>query len=163
MSKRIKKVSMKLMALMLAIVTVLTMLPLNGFVFQPETAEAATGNTYRDLAKQVNRLVPIETYAMPADRAARIYAYSKPTVHWWQKQSSYYVDTFQEKIVILKMSDDGKAVLVVYLNGAECIKKDKTVASGDVISVRKKGKFKISGISGKTKKDRIKLEVLKYK
>lgn len=51
---------------------------------------------------------------------------------------------------------------VVNLNGCQCLKKDKLVDVGDVLSVRKKGKYKIGEIIGKTKKDRIKLTILKY-
>lgn len=50
----------------------------------------------------------------------------------------------------------------VNLNGCQCMKKDKTVDTGDILSVRKKGKFKINEIVGKTKKDRYKLSILKY-
>ncbi len=51
---------------------------------------------------------------------------------------------------------------MVFIDGVQCVKKDKLVQSGDVISIRRVGKFKIDSIEGKTKKDRIKLKILKY-
>ncbi len=51
---------------------------------------------------------------------------------------------------------------LVYLNGLQMIKKDKQLQEGDVFSVRKKGKYKIDSVVGKTKKDRIKLKIFKY-
>ena len=51
---------------------------------------------------------------------------------------------------------------MVFIDGIQCQKKDKLVQQDNVISIRKTGKFKISSIEGKTKKDRIKLKILKY-
>ncbi len=51
---------------------------------------------------------------------------------------------------------------LVYLNSIQCQKKDRIIASDDIISVRRIGKFKIDGIQGYTKKNRVKLDILKY-
>lgn len=51
---------------------------------------------------------------------------------------------------------------LVFVNGTETRKKDKTVIEGDIISVRKKGKYRVDLNCGTTKKGRIKLKVLKY-
>ena len=41
--------------------------------------------------------------------------------------------------------------------------KDKIICVRDILSIRKKGKYIVSEDLGKTKKDRIKLKILKYK
>lgn len=51
---------------------------------------------------------------------------------------------------------------LVNLNGIQCQRKDKSIAVGDIVSVRKKGKFRLDRLCGKTKKDKIKLKILKY-
>ena len=51
---------------------------------------------------------------------------------------------------------------LVFVDGIQCQKKDKLVDEKSIISIRKVGKFKIDSIDGKTKKDRIKLKILKY-
>lgn len=51
---------------------------------------------------------------------------------------------------------------LIFVNGVQCQKKDRIIQICDVISVRKIGKFKISECVGKTKKDRLKLIILKY-
>ena len=51
---------------------------------------------------------------------------------------------------------------MVFIDGVQCQKKDKLVQPDNVISIRRIGKFKIDNIEGKTKKDRIKLKILKY-
>jgi len=51
---------------------------------------------------------------------------------------------------------------LVYLNSIQCQKKDKTVSCNDIISIRRVGKFKVSDIVGYTKKNRLKLNILKY-
>jgi len=51
---------------------------------------------------------------------------------------------------------------LVFVDGVQCQKKDKLIDAGSVISIRRIGKFKIDTIDGKTKKDRIKLKILKY-
>ena len=50
----------------------------------------------------------------------------------------------------------------VFINGEQCLKKDKTVLVGNVISIRHIGKFIISSEDGLTKKNRIKLKILMY-
>lgn len=51
----------------------------------------------------------------------------------------------------------------VYLNGRQELKKDKTVLLGDIITVRRYGKFRVMDDLGLTKKGRIKIKLLKYK
>lgn len=51
---------------------------------------------------------------------------------------------------------------LVYLNSIATEKPVKTVASGDIITVRGKGKFEISSVADRTKKDRIVLKAEKY-
>ena len=51
---------------------------------------------------------------------------------------------------------------LVFVNGSECLKKDKLLQTDDVLTIRKKGKFRIGEQIGKTKKDRIRLKILKY-
>lgn len=50
----------------------------------------------------------------------------------------------------------------VTVNASECLKKDRTLDVGDIISVRRKGKFKVQEDLGRSKKDKIRLKVLKY-
>lgn len=51
----------------------------------------------------------------------------------------------------------------VYLNGRQELKKDKNVLEGDIITVRRYGKFRVMDDLGLTKKGRIKIKLLKYK
>ena len=64
---------------------------------------------------------------------------------------------------VSKLSRSDSAELIkkgrILLNGAECIKPDKTVDQGDKITVRGKGKAEIILVAGKTKKDRIRVEI----
>ncbi len=50
----------------------------------------------------------------------------------------------------------------VFINGIQCVKRDKLIVLGDVLTVRRYGKYIIKDIVGKTKKDRFKLLILKY-
>ncbi len=50
----------------------------------------------------------------------------------------------------------------VFLNGIACDKTTKTVREGDVLTVRRKGKFIIGDLSGKTKKDRVIVHYQQY-
>lgn len=50
----------------------------------------------------------------------------------------------------------------VFVNGRECLKGTREVIEGQVISVRGHGKFRIRSIGGRTKKDRITIEIDKY-
>ena len=50
----------------------------------------------------------------------------------------------------------------VYVNSVQCQKKDKNISENDVISIRRVGKYKIGQVLGYTKKNRIKLNILKY-
>jgi len=64
---------------------------------------------------------------------------------------------------IFKISRSECAELIkkgrILLNSAECLKGDKTVNEGDKITFRGKGKAEITKIAGKTKKDRIRIDV----
>lgn len=51
---------------------------------------------------------------------------------------------------------------VVFINSLQCVKKDKIVNDGDILSIRKYGKFIVDSQLGLTKKDRIKIKILKY-
>ncbi len=51
---------------------------------------------------------------------------------------------------------------LVFVNGLQCQKKDKNINENDVISIRRIGKFKIGQLLGYTKKNRVKLNILKY-
>lgn len=50
----------------------------------------------------------------------------------------------------------------VFVNWQNCDKRDKTLSEGDVISLRGSGRLQLVEISGKTKKDRIVIDALKY-
>ncbi len=50
----------------------------------------------------------------------------------------------------------------VFVDGVQCQKKDKIIDVGSTISIRKIGKFKIESLCGTTKKERFKLNILKY-
>ena len=50
----------------------------------------------------------------------------------------------------------------VQVNGSECLKPDRQVATGDVLSVRGLGKCRLSCVGGKTKKDRVFITVERY-
>jgi len=64
---------------------------------------------------------------------------------------------------IFKLSRSDSAELIkkgrILLNSTECLKPDKTIEKGDKITVRGKGKAEITAIAGKTKKDRIRVEI----
>ena len=64
---------------------------------------------------------------------------------------------------VFKLSRSDSAELVkngrILLNSTECNKPDKVVSEGDKITIRGKGKAEIIGVAGKTKKDRIALEI----
>lgn len=51
---------------------------------------------------------------------------------------------------------------IVFVNSLQCTKKDKTITEGDVLSIRKYGKFIVDSKLGLTKKDRIKINIKKY-
>lgn len=51
----------------------------------------------------------------------------------------------------------------VTLNFIECTNISKTVGEGDTLTVRGKGKFKINGVMGETKKHRIRISIIHYR
>ena len=51
----------------------------------------------------------------------------------------------------------------VTLNFFECTNISKSVCEGDVLTVRGKGKFKINGVMGETKKHRIRISIIHYR
>ena len=51
----------------------------------------------------------------------------------------------------------------VSLNGLPCDNVSRTVESGDSLSIRGKGKFKIEGVLGETKKHRIRISIIHYR
>ena len=50
----------------------------------------------------------------------------------------------------------------VQLNWRECVKPDKLLEAGDVVSARGYGKFELSEVGGLTKKGRISIIILLY-
>lgn len=50
----------------------------------------------------------------------------------------------------------------VFINGTEKKKKDALLKSGDILTVRRYGKYRIDSVIGTTKKGRLKLRILKY-
>lgn len=94
------------------IAMILAVLSLVGVFINAPTASAATSNA---LVTKVRSLFPIITYAMPSSGASRVYAYTDASLT--TKQSSYYVDSFSEQIVVTAISDNGQAVKVRYLSG----------------------------------------------
>lgn len=50
----------------------------------------------------------------------------------------------------------------VFVNGSEVTKASKEIVAGDIISVRGHGKYKVTHIGGRTKKDRLILEIDQY-
>lgn len=51
----------------------------------------------------------------------------------------------------------------VTLNFIECTNISKTVNEGDTLTIRGKGKFKINGVLGETKKHRIRISIIHYR
>ncbi len=51
---------------------------------------------------------------------------------------------------------------MVFVNGGQCLKPSQNLAEGDIFSVRGIGKFQFQEVTGKTKKDRIGVTILKY-
>jgi RNA-binding protein YlmH len=75
--------------------------------------------------------------------------------------SSMRLDAIAGTIFKLSRSDSAELIKKgrILLNSTECLRPDKTVDEGDKITVRGKGKAEIVGIAGKTKKDRIRVEI----
>lgn len=79
--------------------------------------------------------------------------------------SSMRIDCLISEIIFVSRTKASELIEggLVFLNGNQCCKKDRIVSENDIISIRKKGKYRVASILGKTKKDRIKLQILKYK
>lgn len=91
----------KLIALALALVSIVTV-----FVFPTSAASSSR------VSNQVEDCLPIVTYASPLSGAKKVYAYSNSSLS--KKQTSYYIDTYSDQIVITDISSNGKAVYVTY-------------------------------------------------
>lgn len=78
----------------------------------PNVSISASAATSSDVASIVSARLPLVTYANPISGASRIYSYSDSSLN--QKTSGYYIDTYIDQIVILKISADGRAVYVKY-------------------------------------------------
>ena len=65
-----------------------------------------------DIVNVIKSNLPIVTSASPSSGAAKAYAYSDSSLS--TKQTSYYIDTYVDKIVITDISRDGRAVYVKY-------------------------------------------------
>ena len=91
----------KLIALALALVSIVT-------VFAFPTSAASSSR----VSDQVEDCLPIVTYAAPLSGAKKVYAYSNSSLS--KQQTSYYIDTYSDQIVITDISSNGKAVYVTY-------------------------------------------------
>ena len=91
----------KLIALTLAIITLIS-------AFALPTSAASSQN----VAQKVRSKLPIVTYASPVSGANKVYAYSDSSLS--TKQTSYYIDSYKDKLVITDIRSDGQAVCVTY-------------------------------------------------
>lgn len=91
----------KITALTLAVITLLSAFVMPTF--------AASSSRVSD---QVDDCLPIVTYASPLSGAKKVYAYSDSSLT--KKQSSRYINTYTDIIVITDISSSGKSVLVTY-------------------------------------------------
>ena len=91
----------KLIDLALALVSIVT-------VFAFPTSAASSSR----VSDQVEDCLPIVTYASPLSGAKKVYAYNNSSLS--KKQTSYYIDTYSDQIVITDISSNGKAVYVTY-------------------------------------------------
>lgn len=91
----------KITALTLAVITLLSAFVMPTF--------AASSSRVSD---QIEDYLPIVTYASPLSGEKIVYAYSDSSLT--KKQSSRYINTYTDIIVITDISSSGKAVLVTY-------------------------------------------------
>ena len=91
----------KITALALGVITLVSTLVMPTF--------AASSSRVSD---QIEDALPIVTYACPLDGAERVYAYSNSSLS--KKQTSYYIDSFSDQVVITDISLNGKAVYCTY-------------------------------------------------
>lgn len=119
----------KSLAILLAIVSLLTVF--STFSFSASAANAS--------ATTICNLGNIVTYAQPLSGASKIYAYTSSSLTT-KVGSGYYVESFNEQIVIKGISGDGKAVSVRYLSSSGA-KRDYWFKVADI--------FGISSISAK--------------
>ncbi len=78
--------------------------------------------------------------------------------------ASARLDCIVSSLALISRNTANELILngFVSVNSVVCQKSTKTVCEGDIITVRGKGKFIISSLAGRTKKDRIILEFKKY-
>lgn len=99
-----KPVCKKLLSLALALVLTVAAVPLFS-----APASAATSS---EVAAKLSSCLPVVTFATPLSGASRVYSYSSSSLS--TKTPGYYIDSYVDQIVIIQISSDGKAVLVVY-------------------------------------------------
>ena len=75
------------------------------------TAASADGI---QLASMIRSKLPIVAYPAPLSGASEIYAYTDEKLT--TRESSYYIDSFSESVVIVGISSDAKAVQVTYVS-----------------------------------------------
>lgn len=87
-------------------------------VFAPmiPTVSAATTSS---VASKVKSRLPLLTYAMPLSGADRVYAYSDSSLS--KKTTGWYIDTFDDQIVIRKISSTGVTFLEANLDGRNTV------------------------------------------
>ncbi|MCR5148447.1 MAG: hypothetical protein K6C35_05710 [Eubacterium sp.] len=78
--------------------------------------------------------------------------------------SSNRLDSIIARVFNLSREQAGDCIREgrVFVNGRTAVKKEKSLAEGDRVSVRGKGKFIFSTENGKTKKDRLSITILLY-
>ncbi len=116
----------KLLCTILSLTLLFALIPAFGLV-----ASAAGATTVADVLREN---LPLVTYASPASGASRVYSYSSSSLS--TKTTGYYIDSFIDTIVILKVSADGKAVYVKYPSStASSGYRTRWFALKDIVSV----------------------------
>ena len=112
----------KLIALALALVSIVTT-----FVFPTSAASSSR------ISDQVEDCLPIVTYASPLSGAKKVYAYIDSSLS--KEQTSYYIDTYNDQIVITDISSNGKAVYVTYpTSSGKC--RSKWFKTDDILGIK---------------------------
>lgn len=115
----------RILAILLAVLSII------GVFVNAPTASAATSPA---LVTKIRSLLPIITYAMPSSGAKQVYAYTYQDGSLGSKETSYYVNSFAEEIVVTAISDNGEAVNVRYLSGKGATR-DKWFRTDDIFGL----------------------------
>lgn len=112
----------------------------------------------------LNNFTAVKNYKVEPFVFEEVIEYKRAFEEVFSITSSMRLDCVLSELVSISRTRSSELIEsgFVFVNGTECVKKDKLLNVNDILSVRKKGKFKISEVVGKTKKDRIKLKILKY-